>query len=894
MIKPLRGRWSSRSARSGWPLAVKIGLLNIGLCAALAVALTWLGTYRMFGGVQEQAEASLAADARTVADGVDSWHAQRMTQLRALANMHLLQNYAAVSPESRLLLRNAMRDALVSHNSVAPDVDSIALADASGTFVASSNPADIGQVVAQRDYFQEAMQGRPFISGVSISTITNVPSIFHSVPVRGEDGQVVGILRSRSKLDWVQQMVQAAQSRVGDGATGVLLDESGLVISSSVRPSWLLRPIVPLSPEISAALASDKRWGNYPAPEPLGQGELVPAVGIKERTAFTWTVDGVERRAVAVPLQGTSWSYVAAMPASAFQAAAIGFIRNAVLWAVIALTLAAGAAVLYAKRISNALSLMTTAARKVASGDLEHVAANLSVKTRDELEVLAESFNEMVTRLKATTVSRDQLELRIQERTADLSHANERLTLEIGERKRAETELERMAFYDSLSGLPNRALFLDRLDHALRRTTHYHRSLSVMFLDLDNFKVVNDSLGHNTGDELLVTIAERLQGCLRFEETVARLGGDEFTILLEEVSDERDAAAVAERILSALQKPVLLQGHEIVPSVSIGIVLSTADDTTETLLRDADLAMYRAKTAGKGRYEIFDQSMTTSALDRLQLEADLRHAIPRGELRVVYQPIMTLETGRIREVEALLRWVHPERGVISPVDFIPIAEATGLIIPIGQWVLEAACRQAREWQLACPTEPPLIMSVNLSVRQFRHPRLAEDIVRALQEAELDPACLKLEITESVVTEEGDAAVKTLWELKNLGVHLAVDDFGTGYSSLNYLLRFPVDTLKIDRAFVSGLGTDDQSVAIVRSVIDLARSLNLAVTGEGIETLEQLGQLRELGCQQGQGYLFAQPLTSDAIVALLLSGGHPLVGDGHLLAEAPVLPAQHAA
>jgi len=297
--------------------------------------------------------------------------------------------------------------------------------------------------------------------------------------------------------------------------------------------------------------------------------------------------------------------------------------------------------------------------------------------------------------------------------------------------------------------------------------------------------------------------------------------------------------------------------------------------------------MYRAKTSGKSRYEVFDQSMTATALDRLQLEADLRHAIDRGELRVVYQPIMTLETGRIREVEALLRWVHPQRGVISPTEFIPIAEATGLIIPIGQWVLEAACQQARAWQLACPTEPPLIMSVNLSVRQFRHPRLAEDIVRALDEAQLDPGCLKLEITESVVTEEGDAAVKTLWELKNLGVHLAVDDFGTGYSSLNYLLRFPVDTLKIDRAFVSGLGTDDQSIAIVRSVIDLARSLNLAVTGEGIETVEQLGQLRELGCQQGQGYLFAHPLTSDAIAALLTA-------DGLALPELALVAEQHAA
>ena len=873
--EPPRQWWRPTRRRRQWSLAVKVGVLNITLCAMLAVTLTYLSTSRAIAGLQEQADAALAADARVVADGIDSWNDQRMTQLRALANLRVIRTYLQTAPEDRASLKLLVRDALVSHNSIAGDVDSIALADPSGTFIASSNVGDIGQSVAQRDYFQESMKGRPFISGVSISTITNGPSVFHAVPVRSEDGVVLGSLRSRSRLDWVQQLVQSAHGRVGAGANGILLDECGLVINSSSRPEWTLQPIVPLSPGISAALASDRRWGNNPAPPPLGLTELVPAIGVKGRTFLAWHVDGVELRAVAVPLRATSWSYVAALPVSTYQAPAAEILRDASIWAVLALLLVGFAAVLFARQISRALSLVTAAAQKVATGDLEQYTTALSVATNDELEVLADSFNEMVRRLQATTVSRDLLEHRIQERTADLSATNELLTREIGERKRAETELERMAFYDSLSGLPNRVLFMDRLEHALRRARHHRRSITVMFLDLDNFKVVNDSLGHKSGDSLLVALAERLQCCLRAGETVARLGGDEFTVLLEDVSDERSAASVAIRILDALQAPVMVQGHELVPSVSIGIVLSKHGDTTETLLRDADLAMYRAKTDGKGRYEIFDQSMNASAIDRLQLEADLRHAIERGELRVVYQPILNLTSGRVREVEALLRWVHPERGVISPTQFIPIAEATGLIVPIGQWVLEQACLQAREWQTSHPTEPRLIVSVNLSVRQFRHPNLADDIVRALREADLDPGCLKLEITESVVTEEGDAAVTTLWQLKSLGVHLAVDDFGTGYSALSYLLRFPVDTLKIDRAFVNGLGSDDQSVAIVRSVIDLARSLNLAVTGEGIETPEQLSQLRELGCQQGQGFYFAQPLTSDAIGELLAAGGQPI-------------------
>jgi diguanylate cyclase (GGDEF)-like protein/PAS domain S-box-containing protein len=440
---------------------------------------------------------------------------------------------------------------------------------------------------------------------------------------------------------------------------------------------------------------------------------------------------------------------------------------------------------------------------------------------------------------------------------------------DITERKAFERDLQRLAFHDTLSDLPNRALFHDRLEQALARADRARRAVAVLFLDLDNFKVVNDSLGHEVGDRLLKIIAERLRHCLRAEDTAARLGGDEFTVLLEDLTDEHGAIEVAERIAVEVGQPVTLEGREIVPTCSIGIALSTPGrDRPDTLLRNADLAMYSAKAGGKGRFRVFDPSMNDGALERLELEGDLRHALERGEFRVVYQPIMGLASGRLGEVEALVRWDHPRRGLISPADFIPLAEETGLIVPIGQWVLEESCRRARAWQDAHQTEPQVVISVNLSARQFLQADLVERVDQTLRATGLDPTCLKLEITESVLMQDMEGTIAKLWALKRLGVKLAIDDFGTGYSSLNYLKLFPVDTLKIDRSFVSGLGEDTNDTAIVGSIVALAKSLNLAVTGEGIETSEQLGRLQALGCDRGQGYLFAKPLAADEVGDLI--------------------------
>jgi diguanylate cyclase (GGDEF)-like protein/PAS domain S-box-containing protein len=440
---------------------------------------------------------------------------------------------------------------------------------------------------------------------------------------------------------------------------------------------------------------------------------------------------------------------------------------------------------------------------------------------------------------------------------------------DLTERKQAEQELTRLAFHDTLTGLPNRALFADRLHQAVMRSERHQEPVAVMFLDLDNFKVVNDSIGHEAGDSLLVAVAERLRSCLRTEDTVARFGGDELALLVEGLGERQEIVAVAERIARALRSPISLAGHELFVTASIGIALATpGQDDADSLLRKADLAMYRSKASGKAQYTVFDQSMNTAALERLQLGSDLHLAIERNELQLLYQPIVNLSSREIGELEALVRWAHPTLGTVSPAQFIPIAEENGLIIPIGRWVLGEACRQLREWQVQQPSLARLVMSVNLSAKQLNDPDLVTEITRVLRETGLDPHCLKLELTETTVMTDVASTSRTLRELKSLGLALAIDDFGTGYSSLSYLKRLPLDTLKVDRSFVDGLGTDPQDTAIVRTVIALAKSLHLEVTGEGVETVEQSDHLLELGCDRGQGYLFARPLSAAAIGDLL--------------------------
>jgi diguanylate cyclase (GGDEF)-like protein len=443
-------------------------------------------------------------------------------------------------------------------------------------------------------------------------------------------------------------------------------------------------------------------------------------------------------------------------------------------------------------------------------------------------------------------------------------------------RKELEDRLRYQAFHDQLTGLPNRALFMEKLAEAEALQLEEPTPSAVLFLDVDNLKAVNDSLGHEGGDTLIRMLSERMTSSVRESDTVARLSGDEFAILLVGPGSGHQAERVAHRIIDSLRAPVSIGEHLFRTGLSIGLATSdTCAGSDIDMLRAADLAMYRAKTGGKGRLEVFQPSHHTALLQRDAVRAELSGALDAEQLELHYQPIVDVSSKQIVGFEALLRWRHPERGLISPLEFIPLAEETGLIVPIGRWVLQQATRQAAEWQNRSPLGR-LRMSVNVSVRQFQHPDLVGDVADALHKSALDPSLLTLEITESLFAQDTDETTRKIELLKDLGVRLALDDFGTGYSSLSYLRRFPIDTLKIDKSFIDGVTTSPEGHAVVAAITQLGQTLHLEVVAEGLEDADQLQALRELDCPLGQGYHFSRPLTAGDAVKLLLTGGHQAV------------------
>ncbi len=487
-------------------------------------------------------------------------------------------------------------------------------------------------------------------------------------------------------------------------------------------------------------------------------------------------------------------------------------------------------------------------------------------------EVLARIQTQLIRRAAELKIQQlnAELESRVQERTLQLECSNQDLLQEIKERKQLQEQLLHLALHDSLTNLPNRSLFMERLDQAIAlRKANPDYQFAVLFLDCDRFKVVNDSLGHLVGDELLIAIGQRLQSTLTENDTLARLGGDEFAVLLEELPTLDRSPAIADCILDSLKEPFQLSRYEVFINASIGITLgSFYNEKPEYLLRDADTAMYRAKSLGKGQYYLFNPVMHEEALNRLQLENDLRRAVERKEFKVYYQPIISLTTGRIYGFESLVRWQHPVRGFIPPVEFIPVAEETGLIANIDLWVLGESVRQIQDWQHQNLIDESVTCSVNLSARHFLQSSFIHRLRKLLEVTQINPQILKLEITESAIANKNQATLDILHQIRDCQVELSIDDFGTGYSSLSYLEEFPVNVLKIDRSFIKRIDGSEHNGGLVPGIIGIAHTMGMIAIAEGVETPIQLEKLRRLGCDFAQGYLFAKPLNPDAVAELL--------------------------
>ncbi|AUB37059.1 DNA-binding response regulator, OmpR family, containings REC and winged-helix [Nostoc flagelliforme CCNUN1] len=674
-------------------------------------------------------------------------------------------------------------------------------------------------------------------------------------PFYDRTGTLLGVTNATLSLSQLSEFLHSL--KIGRSGKTFIVEHSGELVATSTaeQPFILSYQGGKKTSKRLRAIASSDRITHLTTQYLLSKFDNFSNISSSQQLEFE--IDHKRQFVQLMPLTadcGLNWLIIVVVPEADFMEHIEANTRTTMLLCLGSLILATAIGVITSHWITQPILRLSFASKEIANGKLDQTVTVEGIK---ELRVLAQAHNQMATQL--------------QDSFAGLLEANRQLEAEINERKQVEEQLRHNAFHDALTGLPNRAFFMERLKHTLERAKQQKNYLfAVVFLDLDRFKVINDSLGHLKGDQFLIAIANRLRACIGSTDTAARLGGDEFTILLDEIQNVSEAIKVVERIQQELTLPLELDGQEVFTTASIGIALSsTVDyDQPENLLRDADTAMYRAKALGKARYELFNQEMYTNALARLQLENDLRRAIERHEFQLYYQPIVSLTNGRLIGFEALLRWQHPERGLISPTDFIPLVEESGMIVEVGYWALHEACRQMQSWQVRHRTNSLEKISVNLSVKQFSQPDLIEQIGEILHSTGLDAGSLMLEITESAIMENGDEANAELLKLRKMGIELSIDDFGTGYSSLSRLHSFPISVLKIDRSFVSLIDANGKNLEIIETIITLAHKLGMDVTAEGVETKEQLAFLRNLNCECGQGYFFSRPLDNTAAVALI--------------------------
>ena len=689
-----------------------------------------------------------------------------------------------------------------------PLIDSVSITDAQG-YVLTAFPHNSqyrkGDFMGYTGYFQKAVQQQwTYISDVLLSD-NNEPILAICIPLideRGKLERVVSLTLNLNENRFLRTLFQNVE--LGAGGYVYILDRNGRILSHPDK-SYIGSEVV--DKEAGEALIKDKRGGSAQVTTPQGR---------EMYASYSYASE-------------LGWGIVAQVSVEETMMAFYAFRKSLYILSVLMFIPLSVLTFLYARQIIRPLRNLYVAVDQVAKGDYEQY---LDVSDKTEIGRISHRFNEMIRFIRE-----------------------------------AKDKIQYQALHDPLTGLPNRVFLQERLMRKIEEARENDQQVAVMFLDLDRFKSINDTLGHSVGDRCLKEVATRIESCLRKGDLLARVGGDEFVALLPGFTSFDEVRHIPRQILSVFEAPFVIDGLELYMTTSIGIALFPDDGADlESLIKNADLAMYRAKEHGRNNYQMHTAAMNSAAAERMTIETSLRKALERGEFQLYYQPKVDLQTHRVVGMEALIRWIHPEWGMVSPAKFIPVAEDTGLIVPIGEWVMRTACAQNKRWQNE--GWPPLRVSVNLSPLQFQRPHLAEQVADVLAETGLDAEWLEIEITESLLMQNTEAIIATLEELKELGVHLSIDDFGTGYSSLSYLERFPIDSLKIDQSFVRPIQDEDSDALIAKAIISLGHSLNLEVIAEGVETVGQLEFLRAQNCDTVQGYLFSKPIPPEEFLEVL--------------------------